>query len=300
VHSDPRGSIVSVANFQGYSIATNTYDEYGIPDTASGDDIATKGRFRYTGQAWIPELGMYYYKARIYSPTIGRFLQTDPIGYDDGMNMYAYVGNDPINGVDPTGLYGGLSCMTCTEIWSAYSSVKVDRSESASSISDRFSELNSGDFSSEKEGAVAGKVAKGNAGLLAEYSMARAVAAIMVEAAENKAEAGYFIYERGDGSFFTKFRYGVDGNMGDIKESDFDDRPDGKLRVFGHAHNTPYAPGRPPSAFARRILGAPDTSYKGPSDMDVISAKTIGGRVTFVLHQRKFGKNTWESSVYGR
>jgi hypothetical protein len=55
---------------------------------------------------WLGELGMYYYKNRIYSPTLGRFLQTDPIGYEGGVNLYAYVGGDPVNNADTSGLRG--------------------------------------------------------------------------------------------------------------------------------------------------------------------------------------------------
>ena len=98
LHADRQGSVIAWSTSTGALGAASGYGPYGEPAAWSGS------RFAYTGQIMIPELQLYYYKARVYDPAIGSFLQTDPIGYRSDMNVYAYTREDPVNGTDPSGM----------------------------------------------------------------------------------------------------------------------------------------------------------------------------------------------------
>ncbi|MBA3991941.1 MAG: hypothetical protein C0469_00340 [Cyanobacteria bacterium DS2.3.42] len=97
LHRDKLGSIIAKTDSSG--AVTNRY-EYG----PYGESAALSGSsFGFTGQRCDAETGLYFYKTRYFSPSMGRFLQPDAIGYADSLNLYGYVDNQPINFVDTFG-----------------------------------------------------------------------------------------------------------------------------------------------------------------------------------------------------
>jgi len=98
---DGLGSVTSLTTSAGALGNTYSYDSFGNL-TASSGTIAN--RFQYTAREFDPETGLYYYRARYYDLTIGRFLSEDPVGFSgDTINFYDYVSNNPPVFSDPSG-----------------------------------------------------------------------------------------------------------------------------------------------------------------------------------------------------
>jgi|GEM_PF-1972828 len=108
-HRNSLGSVVALSDESGNVVERYTYDAYGaatVQDSRGGSQIhpsSVGNPYLFTGQRYDAETGLYDYRARAYDPARGRFLQRDPSGYTDGLNLYTYTRDNPLNFIDPTG-----------------------------------------------------------------------------------------------------------------------------------------------------------------------------------------------------
>jgi RHS repeat-associated protein len=99
--ADGLGSVTSLTDPTGSVAATYTYDSFGFLTNSTG---SATNWFRYTARQFDSDTALYYYRARYYDPTTGRFLSEDPARFSAGVDFYTYVGNSPPNFSDPSGL----------------------------------------------------------------------------------------------------------------------------------------------------------------------------------------------------
>jgi RHS repeat-associated protein len=99
-NADGLGSITSLANSAGALAQNYTFDSFGKLTASSG---SLTNPFQYTAREFDSETGLYYYRARYYDPSAGRFMSEDPTGFKGGVNFYPYVTNDPTDQTDPMG-----------------------------------------------------------------------------------------------------------------------------------------------------------------------------------------------------
>ena len=107
---DALGDVVALTNSAGDVVEKYAYDVFSKPTTKDGSGTvipasAFGNRFMFTGREYVQEIKLYDYRNRMYSDSLGRFLQTDPVGLENReVNLYCYVFNRPTNYKDPLGL----------------------------------------------------------------------------------------------------------------------------------------------------------------------------------------------------
>ena len=114
---DQHGNVVALLDGAGNIVERYTYDAFGAPtvvswnpstnsrDSSHPNSSAYGNRFMFQGREYLSEFQIYDFRHRMYHPDLGRFLQTDPTGFDAGdMNLFRYCGDDPVDHSDPQGL----------------------------------------------------------------------------------------------------------------------------------------------------------------------------------------------------
>ena len=110
-HKDPLGSISIITNESGEAVEDLSYDPYGKrrnsdwSDDVSGALTSSVTHHGYTGHEQLDEIGLIHMNARLYDPSLGRFLSVDPLDFYDGKSKYVYASNNPLSIIDPLGLY---------------------------------------------------------------------------------------------------------------------------------------------------------------------------------------------------
>ncbi|MCH6258917.1 DUF6531 domain-containing protein [Puniceicoccaceae bacterium K14] len=111
-HANSVGSVASLSGEEGKLVESYAYDAYGTTEVFDaahlniGSSSSIGNTFGYTGRRLDRRSSLYYYRARYFSTENGRFLQRDPLEYIDGMGLYEYVSDNPVNIVDPFGYAG--------------------------------------------------------------------------------------------------------------------------------------------------------------------------------------------------
>jgi len=102
-HFDGIGSTVAITDSSGAIVNKYSYDEHG---KVLNQEEAIPNPFKYVGRFGVMDEGngLLYMRARYYDPEVGSFISKDPIGFGGGLNLYAYVANNPIRFTDPLGL----------------------------------------------------------------------------------------------------------------------------------------------------------------------------------------------------